>query len=60
MINNTRHQSYQRLSIWLGFYDHNCGFLRSKLKVFTLEHVDVFPSEPHARFLCSVLSCINT
>jgi hypothetical protein len=34
-------------------------FLRSKLKIFTLEHGDVSTSEPHARFLHSVSHYIN-
>jgi hypothetical protein len=59
MISITRHQSYQRLSLWLVIYNHNLGFLRSKLKGFTLELVDAFTSEPHARFLRSVPSYIN-
>jgi hypothetical protein len=59
MISNTRHQSYQCLSLWLGIYGHSSEFLRSKLKVFALEHVDAFTSEPYARFLRSVPSYIN-
>jgi hypothetical protein len=41
------------------FYAHKFGFLRSKLKVFTLEHGDAFNGEPHAKFLHSVPHCIN-
>jgi hypothetical protein len=41
------HQIYQPLSQWLGIYTHNCGVLRSKLKVFTLEYGDASTSEPH-------------
>jgi hypothetical protein len=43
----------QQLSGWI-------NILRSKLKVFMLEHGDVSTSEPCARFLRSVPHCINT
>jgi hypothetical protein len=46
MIMNTTHQSYQRFSLWLVIYALKCGFLCSKLKVFTLEHGDA----------CSIIS----
>jgi hypothetical protein len=53
-------KGFQQLSCWITIYSHNYEFLRSKLKVFVLEHGDTSTSEPHARFLHSVLHCINT
>jgi hypothetical protein len=37
---------FQQLSHWINIHAHNCRFLRSKLKVFTLEHGDASSSEP--------------
>jgi hypothetical protein len=52
-------KGFQRLSYWInnfGNFAHNCCFLRSKLKVFTLEHGDASTNEQYANFTqCTTL-----
>jgi hypothetical protein len=31
-------RGFKQLSCWISDYAHNCGILRSKLKIFTLEY----------------------